>query len=423
MKQTEEITLDVRYVIPHRLITWLFVAIACATLSSVVLAQGTTQYVYDDNGRLRAVISPAGEATVWEYDAAGNFTAIRRLTANDLELLAFSPHEGVPGDLVTFTGVGFGGGVSTVSFNGTLSNNVQVTAPFVVAEVPVGATTGPITLTTPRGFVTTPIPFTIRGVRVSPASARVVSGETVQFTALVVIGGNQGVRWSVNGVEGGNVATGTISTTGLYTAPGLSTGLPSQVFFIRATSVTAPQVFGESHVTVRNPEFIRPAISAGVLIQLLVSGSQPRQPAISSGVMVQLDSSTQPPRQPAISAGVTATKGPTISTITPNSISADAAVTVTISGTNLSGTGELHFINTNSVDVNVTASNITVNGDGTSLTATVTVGSNAAAGTRVVVITATAGGSQSVNVGTNTIQITAAASNETKREKTQTRKP
>jgi len=411
----------VRYVILHCLITWLFVAIACTVLSSVVMGQGTTQYVYDDNGRLRAVISPAGEATVWEYDAAGNFTAIRRLTASDLELLSFSPHEGVAGDLVTFIGVGFGGGVSAVSFNGTLSNNVQVTAPFVVAEVPVGATTGPITLTTPRGFVTTPIPFTIRGVRVSPASARVVSGETVQFTALVVIGGNQGVRWSVNGVEGGNVATGTISTTGLYTAPSLSTGLPFQVFFIRATSVTAPQVFGEARVTVRNPLFIRTAISSGVLVQLLESA--PRQPAISSGVIVQLDSSTQPPRRPAISAGVTATKGPTISTITPNSISAGAAVTVTISGTNLSGTAELHFINTNGEDMNVTASNITVNGDGTSLTATVTVGSNAAAGTRVVVITATAGGSQSVNVGTNTIQITAAASNETKRDNTQTRKP
>jgi YD repeat-containing protein len=387
------------------------------------MAQGTTKYVYDDNGRLRAVISPAGEATVWEYDAAGNFTAIRRLTANDLELLAFSPHEGVPGDLVTFTGVGFGGGVSAVSFNGTLSNNVQLTTPFVVAEVPVGATTGPITLTTPRGFVTTPIPFTIRGVRVTPASARVVSGEAVQFTASVVIGGDQGVRWSVNGVEGGNVATGTISTTGLYIAPGLSTGLPSQVFFIRATSVTASQVFGESQVTVRNPLFIRPAISSGVLVQLLESPQLPRQPAISSGVLVQLDSSSQLPILPAISAGVTATKGPSISTITPNIISAGATVTVSITGINLSGATALRCINTNGVDTSITASNITVSADGASFTATVTVGSNAAAGARVVVITATAGGSQSANVGTNTIQITAAAGNEIKRDKTQPRKP
>ena len=33
---------------------------------------GTTRYVYDDNGRLIAVISPTGEANVYEYDAAGN---------------------------------------------------------------------------------------------------------------------------------------------------------------------------------------------------------------------------------------------------------------------------------------------------------------------------------------------------------------
>jgi YD repeat-containing protein len=231
-------------------------AIACVALPSVAIAQGTTQYVYDDNGRLHAVISPAGEATVWEYDAAGNFTAIRRLTANDLELLSFSPHEGVPGDLVTFTGVGFGAGVSAVSFNGTLSNNVQVTAPFVVAEVPVGATTGPITLTTPRGPVTTSIPFVIRGVRVNPNSATVVSRSTVQFTATVVLTGDQSVTWSVNGITGGNTALGTISDTGLYAAPDLSFNQRSALFSIRATSVATPTVFGEARVTVNSLQFV-----------------------------------------------------------------------------------------------------------------------------------------------------------------------
>src|SRR5215210_2358081 len=131
-------------------------AFFCVAAPRGARAQGTTAYVYDDNGRLHAVVSPAGEAAVYEYDAAGNFTAVRRLTANDLELLSFSPREGVPGDLVTFVGVGFGAGVNAVLFNGTAARVVGVTLPTVVAEVPQGATSGPVTIVTPRGSVTTP---------------------------------------------------------------------------------------------------------------------------------------------------------------------------------------------------------------------------------------------------------------------------
>src|SRR6266852_3631004 len=82
--------------------------LVCGALSSSTPAQqgGTTTYVYDDNGRLHAVIAPSGEAVVYEYDAAGNITEIRRLAADSLSILSFSPHEGLPGDPVTFTGTG-----------------------------------------------------------------------------------------------------------------------------------------------------------------------------------------------------------------------------------------------------------------------------------------------------------------------------
>src|SRR5690348_13548385 len=77
-----------------------------------------TTYVYDDDGRLIAVITPAGEASVYEYDAAGNFTAIRRLTQNELLILTFTPGQGGVGTSVTIYGTGFNQGVSAVSFNG-----------------------------------------------------------------------------------------------------------------------------------------------------------------------------------------------------------------------------------------------------------------------------------------------------------------
>src|SRR5262249_8459551 len=77
---------------------------------------GSTRYVYDNNGRLKAVIAPNGEANIYEYDPAGNITAIRRNSAATLELLSFSPLQGVPGDQVTIVGTGFGSGVNAVSF-------------------------------------------------------------------------------------------------------------------------------------------------------------------------------------------------------------------------------------------------------------------------------------------------------------------
>ena len=44
-------------------------------------------------------------------------------------------------------------------------------------------------------------------------------GDTAQFTATVTGGTSSAVTWQVNGVAGGVKATGTISATGLYTAP------------------------------------------------------------------------------------------------------------------------------------------------------------------------------------------------------------
>jgi hypothetical protein len=56
-------------------------------------------------------------------------------------------------------------------------------------------------------------------VSVSPATTSVPLGGTFQFTAVVSNATNTAVTWSVNGVPGGVAATGTISASGLFTAP------------------------------------------------------------------------------------------------------------------------------------------------------------------------------------------------------------
>ena len=66
-------------------------------------------------------------------------------------------------------------------------------------------------------------------VTISPTTASIAGGATQQFTPTVTGTTNLAVTWSVNGENGGDALIGTISTTGLYTAP---TRLPT------TTSVT-----------------------------------------------------------------------------------------------------------------------------------------------------------------------------------------
>lgn len=381
----------------------LILTLVCTVVPVSIKAQGTTHYVYDDNGRLRAVISPSGEAAVYEYDLAGNFTEIRRLAAGAQELFSFSPHQGVPGDLVTFLGVGFGfgAGVSAVSFNGAPSPNVTFTPSTVVAEVPAGATTGLVTITTPKGSVTTPVPFTIRGIRVSPSVvSKLLPGESAQFAATVVLEGDQSLKWSVNEIEGGNASVGTISTSGLYVAPKPSLSEPSVMFYVRAMSVAAPDVFGEAQVTVLNPEFIRVVLAPSVSVR---NGNVTSVSPLSMAVSVRNGNLTN---ITPLSAGVSVTTGPHITSISPTQVARGATVSVTINGANLSGATNLRFIDANGVlDTNIIASNIAVNGDGTSLTATLNVSGSAALGQRVVIISTTNGRSLTVNAGPNTIQV------------------
>src|SRR5438270_1559212 len=228
-----------------------FVLIVAGEFASfrAMAQQGATTYAYDDKGRLIAVISPGGEANVYEYDAAGNFTGIKRLTANDLAILGFTPGQGPVGIAVTIYGTGFNQGVNSVSFNGTPANIVSSNLASVVAIVPPGATTGPITVVTPRGIVISTRQFVVRGVRLVPRAITVSALETVQFGLMISGTPTNVVTWSVNGVEGGNQSVGTISINGFYTAPNLL-GANSIRFTVRATSVDDPTLFGEGLVTV-----------------------------------------------------------------------------------------------------------------------------------------------------------------------------
>lgn len=56
-------------------------------------------------------------------------------------------------------------------------------------------------------------------VTISPTTASIAGGATQQFTAAVTGSTNTAVTWAVNAEVGGDALIGTISTSGLYTAP------------------------------------------------------------------------------------------------------------------------------------------------------------------------------------------------------------
>ena len=76
--------------------------------------------------------------------------------------------------------------------------------------------------------VATPAPPPIT-VSVSPTSTTVASGQSTQFSATVTGTSNTGVLWFVAGVQGGNGSVGTISASGVYTAPVTSTSMQETI--------------------------------------------------------------------------------------------------------------------------------------------------------------------------------------------------
>jgi hypothetical protein len=101
-------------------------------------------------GQIR-VTTPAGTATSFASFA---------VTSGGPVITDFQPRSGQAGFSVTIAGVNLSG-ASEVTFNGVRAQIGIVTANFVQAFVPTGATTGPIRLVTPNGTATSVDVFTV----------------------------------------------------------------------------------------------------------------------------------------------------------------------------------------------------------------------------------------------------------------------
>ena len=86
---------------------------------------------------------------------------------------------------------------------------------------------------------------------VTPATATLAGLSTQQFTAKAHTGSTPALTWSVNGVAGGNATLGTISATGLYTAPEFPPA-PNTIT-VSAAETSDSTKTGQSAVTLGNP--------------------------------------------------------------------------------------------------------------------------------------------------------------------------
>ncbi|MCC7157780.1 MAG: IPT/TIG domain-containing protein [Bryobacterales bacterium] len=193
------------------------------------------------------VDSSNGSVGYVTMNANRNVTA--NFTASPPNITGISPASGTVGTPVTITGTDFGTS-GTVSFNGTPAQQIDSWSPTtVIARVPVGATTGAISLST-GGYQTSyqaqQFQVTAIGVTVSPTSVTLGQGQTQQFTATVTGTTNQQVTWSV-------APTGawSISSTGLFTAPGTIAAL--QTVTVTATSVAQQTATGTATVSLVPP--------------------------------------------------------------------------------------------------------------------------------------------------------------------------
>ncbi len=140
---------------------------------------------------------------------------------------------------VTWSVDGVAGGNNTV---GIITANGLYTAPATAGGHTVTATSVADSMASANAAVT------VISLTISPPSTKVSPLGTRQFTATIEGTSNTGVTWSVDGVVGGNHSVGTISTSGLYTAPA-NPGSHT----VTATSVALTTYSASAAVSVVNP--------------------------------------------------------------------------------------------------------------------------------------------------------------------------
>lgn len=111
-------------------------ALIFALIGTISSSAADISYIYDDAGRLQAVIDPASDTAVYAYDAVGNLTGITRQPSPTLAVLQFTPSSSPIGTTVTIYGTGFSATPASniVKFNGTTATVLTASTTVLTAK-------------------------------------------------------------------------------------------------------------------------------------------------------------------------------------------------------------------------------------------------------------------------------------------------
>lgn len=131
--------------------------------------QSTLRYFYDDTNQLFKALDPTGTLLEYVYDPVGNILEVKRSTVppTSLSIFNITPAFGPPGMTARIYGQNF---APTIAGNVVRLNGIQVTVlsaspTELVIQIPVGDTTGPITVTV-AGQTASSGSLQFRGVRI-----------------------------------------------------------------------------------------------------------------------------------------------------------------------------------------------------------------------------------------------------------------
>ena len=196
-------------------------------------------------------------------------------------------------------------------------------------------------------------------VTIQPTSATLFLGQTQQFQATVTGDSNQNVTWEVSGITGGSSTVGTISASGLYTAPPI---LPSAASVtVTAVSQVNPKDSASVPVTLQDniavsvsPLTANVSTGAAQVFTATVSGSGSPSTAVTWTVDGILGGNS--------TFGTIATNGPGSAVYTaPATPPVPPSVTVTatsVADTSKSGSATVTVVCTGSNSISPSATNV-----------------------------------------------------------------
>lgn len=228
------------------LVAILGLALACA---QPLPAQSTPiQYYYDDAGRLVTVVDQSGNVVTYTYDATGNILSISRSTVQvgSLAIFDFNPETGPVLASVTIRGQGFSATASSdnVKFNGVTATVTSATTTSLVTSVPIGATTGSISVTVSGNTVTSSANFVVSQAPVITSVVPNAALFSITIPGVTVTGINLvGATFSFNAPTP-SISGVSINANGTSATMTVSTGLVAGTYALVATTPAGSSTLG-----------------------------------------------------------------------------------------------------------------------------------------------------------------------------------